>query len=116
MTTLENTENVQQALDLIIDALADVISARIVDKMQQAQKTAYTFKEVAERYSVSGDTVRRWAANGDFGPLLQLGPKKRRITAEGIRQFEASRTGPTRRDPAVPQRRRRTHRPDPGPI
>ena len=116
MNTLGDTATAQQTLNLIIDALADAVAARISDKMQQPQKTAYTVEEVAERYSVSKDSVRRWAANGDFGPLLHVSERVHLITAEGIRQFEASRTGPTRRGPAAPQCKRKARRADPGPI
>lgn len=113
---MNQTATAQQTLDLIVNALADAVAARIRDRMQQPQKTAYTVEEVAERYSVSKDSVRRWAANGDFGPLLHVSERVHLITAEGIREFEASRTGPPGQGRAQNPQKRKARRPNPGPI
>lgn len=102
-------------LDAIAEAFAQALVSRMQDKLQ-APKDAYTFDEVAERYNVSKATVRRWAASGEFGQLLNLSEKTHRITADGLRQFEEARLGPIGRWPIPEQRSRKRKRPDPGPI
>lgn len=102
-------------LDAIAEAFAQALASRLQDKLQ-SPKDAYTFDEIAERYNVSRATVRRWAANGEFGQLLNLSEKAHRITAEGLRQFEEARLGPIGRRPIPEHRSRKRKRPDPGPI
>lgn len=104
--------------DKLLDVLAELLADKLLARMGQQgrEPTAYTFEEVAERYGVSKDSIKRWAAAGDFGPLLNVSERVHLITAEGLREFEELRKGEPGwgRRPAAQTRKK--HRPNPGPI
>ena len=69
--------------------------------------------EVAQRYGVSPDTVRRWIAAGQL-PAVNVGQGQRRpryrVSAEGLKEFDAKR--PARVAPEAPRQRRRRRKVD----
>ncbi len=112
---MNQTVTSQQALTLIIDALADAVAARIADRAQE-QKEVYTFAEAAARYGVNKESIRRKVANGEFGDLVHFSERVHLITAEGIRHYDATHTGPPGEGRTRKAQRRKPRRPDPGPI
>lgn len=98
-------------LDALLDALADKLAARL----QAPPQDIWTAGDLAKRYGVSGSTIRRKMAAGEFGPLVHLGEKLHVATWEGVQAYEAAHTGPIMRL-TPPQRQARSRRDNPGPI
>lgn len=100
-------------LDALADALVEKISARMPPGGQQQ---TYTAAQLAERYGTSTASIHRMIRAGEFGETLNVGERTKLVTAEGLREFERTHTGPgyTRKERRAP--RRASSRPDPGPI
>jgi excisionase family DNA binding protein len=58
----------------------------------------YTPKQIAERYGVDEETVRRWYRNGQIGHI-KLSDKSVRISSNQLEEFEKERT--VDKDPQV---------------
>src|SRR5262249_33615575 len=69
-----------------------------------------TVEDVAQRYRVSGDKVRRWIATGEISAVntasALCGPPRWIVTQEALAAFERRRAGGP--PPKPPRRRRRT--------
>ena len=99
----------------LLDAFAELLAQRVADKL--GGKEVYTCAELAERYCVSEDIIRRQAKAGAFGELISVGTRSYRITAAGVREFERKRSGMgAGQINAAPAGKRRRTRRDPGPI
>jgi len=105
------TDSSASPLDALLDALAD----KLAERLQAPPQDIWTVGDLAKRYGVSGSTIRRKMAAGEFGSLVHLGEKLHVATWEGVQAYEASHTGPIMR--MTPQQRRaHSHRQDLGPI
>ena len=102
-------------LNDFLNALADALCDRMAAKMDASQQT-YTAAQLAERYGTSTASIHRMIRAGEFGETLNVGERTKLVTAEGLREFERTHTGPgyTRKERRAP--RRASSRPDPGPI
>lgn len=49
-----------------------------------------TVAEVAQRFSVSTDTIWRWKRNGDFPKAVRVGPGTTRWRVEDLEAYERS--------------------------
>lgn len=105
----------EQALSALLDALADALCDRLAARLEAGRQT-YTAAQLAERYGTSTANIHRLIRAGAFGETINVGERTRLVTAEGLREFERTRTGPgcTRKERRAP--RRAAGRPDPGPI
>ena len=71
----------------LTDTELQALAIKILPLLPERQeKQAYTFAEIAKSLSVSTQTVRRKAANGDFGKLLIDGEIKR-VTKSGMENY-----------------------------
>lgn len=102
-------------LNAILDYLAEALCDRMTARMDASQQT-YTAAQLAERYGTSTASIHRMIRAGEFGETLNVGERTKLVTAEGLREFERTNTGPgyTRKERRAP--RRASSRPDPGPI
>lgn len=101
-------------MDEMLDRFLDVLADKVAERMQTQLKDLYTAKELAERYSMSGATIRRKMAAGEFGELVSMGTRTRLVTRAGVQAYEAANTGvKPARNPAP--KRSIAHR-NPGPI
>lgn len=102
-------------LNAILDYLAEALCDRMAARMDASQQT-YTAAQLAERYGTSTASIHRMIRAGEFGETLNVGERTKLVTAEGLREFERTHTGPgyTRKERRAP--RRASSRPDPGPI
>lgn len=102
-------------LNAFLDALADALCDRMAARMDADQQT-YTAAQLAERYGTSTASIHRMIRAGEFGETLNVGERTKLVTAEGLREFERTHTGPgyTRKERRAP--RQASSRPDPGPI
>ena len=102
-------------LNDFLNALADALCDRLAARMDTDQQT-YTAAQLAERYGTSTASIHRMIRAGEFGETLNVGERTKLVTAEGLREFERTHTGPgyTRKERRAP--RRASSRPDPGPI
>ncbi len=108
-----------QRIDGILDAFAELLAQRVAEKLGGVTggKEVYTYDELAERYGMSKASIRRLAAAGAFGELVNVGARSHRVTAAGVRQFENSRSGGgMAAASAAPTGKRHAARRDPGPI
>ena len=103
--------------DDILNALLDYLAEKLCDRMEERlQDRKYTAAQLAERYGTSTASIHRMIRAGEFGETLNVGERTKLVTAEGLREFERTNTGPgyTRKERRAP--RRDSSRPDPGPI
>ena len=106
------TDDILKAiLDYLAEAMCDRMSARM-----DASQQKYTAAQLAERYGTSTTSIHRMIRAGEFGETINVGERTKLVTAEGLREFERTHTGPgyTRKERCAP--RRASSRPDPGPI
>lgn len=101
-------------MEELLERFADAVAEKVVQRMEK-RKDTYTVGELAERYGKSRSTIHRLMAEGAFGETIQVGERSRVVTAEGLRQFEQTRTGAGRAGKTAAPVRRRRHA-DPGPI
>lgn len=69
-----------------------IAAAIIAGLNQQPKKDVYTPQEVAEKLSMSVQTVRRRIAAGEFGKTLDDG-KMHRVTEAGLQLYMDQHTG-----------------------
>ncbi|MBQ7859219.1 MAG: helix-turn-helix domain-containing protein [Faecalibacterium sp.] len=81
--------NTRNPTDDFLNALADLVAEKVIAKLDaRPQQELYTIAELAERYGVSKDTIDRRVRDGRFGEIVRIG-SKRRITADGVRHYDA---------------------------
>lgn len=108
-----------EALLCDLDALADMIADKLLQKMEapiSRSQELYTISQLAERYTLSPDSIRRRIKEGRFGEPVLMGKRGLRITAAGVRMYEGCKTNVTQRNVHTRRRVSRTKREDPGPI
>ena len=74
-----------EALLCDLDALADMIADKLLQKMEapiSRSQELYTISQLAERYSLSPDSIRRRIKDGQFGEPVLMGKRGLRVTAE----------------------------------
>lgn len=105
----------EDIMNTFLDALADALCDRLAARMDASHQT-YTAAQLAERYGTSTASIHRMIRAGEFGETINVGERTKLVTAEGLREFEHTHTGPgyTRKERRAP--RRSGNRPDPGPI
>lgn len=107
-----------ETMNALLDALADALAERLAEKMaRDGPRDTYTAAQLAERYDMSKGSIQRLIRAGEFGPTINAGSRTHLVTAEGVRQFEATHTGPAHVGTACTYHIKRgvKHR-DPGPI
>ena len=76
-----------------LNALADLIADKLMkrlDAFAPQQQDVYTIQQLAERYHVSEDSIRRRINAGEFGAPIRFGEERGlRVSAEGIYFSEA---------------------------
>lgn len=94
------------ALPVAQEVLADCLVATNKKKPSEANTKRLTPPQVAERYGVSPDTVRRWITNGDL-PATDVGKGGRpryKVSADNLKEFDKQRVAQA--SPAKPVKRR----------
>lgn len=109
-----------EALLCDLDALADMIADKLLQKIEapiSRSQELYTISQLAERYSLSPDSIRRRIKEGQFGEPVLMGKRGLRITAAGVRMYEGCKINVTQRNIHTRRRVSRSmRREDPGPI
>lgn len=104
--------------ETILNALADLLAPKVADLLRDAQpeKELYSVADLAKRYSVSRETINRRIRAGEFGETINMGERRKMITADAVRKYDQAHLGaPYRRqDATLPHRRK--HHGDPQPI
>lgn len=81
-----------------LDALADLIADKLMkrfDGFSAPQQDVYTIQQLAERYHISEDSIRRRINAGEFGEPIHLGEERGlRISAEAVRKYDENRSKP----------------------
>lgn len=72
----------------LFDALVDVFAQRVADKING--DGLYTVDDLAARYSLSKSAIRQRINAGEFGEVVKLGSRCHRVTAAGVRRYEAA--------------------------
>ena len=95
------------ALPVAQEVLSDCLVATNKKKPSEANAKRLTPPQVAERYGVSPDTVRRWITNGDLlaTDVSKGGRPRYRVSADDLKEFDKRRVAKV--SPAKPARRRR---------
>lgn len=103
--------------ETILNALADLLAPKVADLLRdtQPEKELYSVADLAKRYSVSRETISRRIRAGEFGETINMGERRKMVTAAGVRFYDEAHLGaPYTRHDATP--RRRKHHGDPQPI
>lgn len=102
-------------MDEVVNALLDTLADKVAERLQTPRKELWSADELAERYGVTGNTIRQKMRAGEFGALVQVGERRHLVPWSGVQAYEAAHRGSFER--AKPkQGTRHTHRADPGPI
>lgn len=73
---------------LVLEALREDILPLI-----QAGKDRFTPEDIAECYGIHKDNARRMMNNGDFGEVIEITPRNKVVTLEGLLAYEEKHTG-----------------------
>ena len=76
-------------VDEMVDRLLDILADKLTERLSAGHKELYTAKELAERYGVSCATIRSKMAAGEFGELVSVGERTRRVPWA----YESTHTG-----------------------
>lgn len=105
-------------MSALLDGFAELVAAKLAERIgTQRAQIHYTVPQLAERYGLSQDAIRKRIRAGEFGETINVGSKTHRVTAEGVAVFEAMHTGPAYDAAQHPAARRQRHKhADPGRI
>lgn len=56
-------------------------------------KDRFTAEDIAERYGIHKDNARRMMNNGDFGEVINITPRNKVVTLEGLIAYENKKKG-----------------------
>ena len=81
-----------------LNALADLIADKLMKRLDASapqQQDVYTIQQLAERYHVSEDSIRRRINAGEFGAPIRFGEERGlRVSAEAVRKYDENRSRP----------------------
>lgn len=104
-------------MDEMFDKLLDALADKLTERLQAPHKDLYSANDLAERYGVTGATIRRKMAAGEFGELVEVGERTRLVPWAGVQAYEATHLGASSRKENMTRRSRKTvPRGNPGPI
>lgn len=106
------------ALTQILEAFATLLADKLSEQIATAvpQPSYYTPDDLAKRYGVTPDAIRKRIRAGEFGETINLGNRCHRVTQAGVDAFEAAHAGAAHTASPVNRPRIPRKRPDPGPI
>lgn len=71
----------------------------------QVGKDRFTPEDISKLYGTSVATARQMMNRGDFGEVINITPRNKVVTLEGLLQYEAEHTGFASGKPEVKRRR-----------
>jgi len=101
---------------MFTEAELDVLADKISYRMAAAQKGMWSAAEIAERWHVKPDFVRKRMAAGDFGELYQINSRTRLVPYAGLIAYEQARLKAPERKAAAPRPKRRAKHYEPVPL
>lgn len=103
--------------ETILNALADLLAPKVAELLRDAQpeKELYSVADLAKRYSVSRETINRRIRAGEFGETINMGERRKMVTAAGVRLYDQAHLGApyTQHEITLPRRRKRHGDPQP---
>lgn len=104
-------------MDDMFDKLLDALADKLTERLQAPHKDLYSANDLAERYGVTGTTIRRKMAAGEFGELVEVGERTRLVPWAGVQAYEAAHLGTgSGKERRAYRSRRSVPRDNPGPI
>lgn len=77
-------------------------------RLPYPQKDRFSPEDIAERYGIHKDNARRMINNGDFGAVIEITPRNKVVTLDGLLEYEARHTGFVSGKPDAKIRRKTT--------
>jgi len=103
--------------EMILSALAELLAPKVAELLSDAQpqKDLYSVADLCSRYGVSRETIGRRIRAGEFGETINVGERRRMVTAAGVRAYDEAHLGApyTRNQSTLPHRRKRHGEPQP---
>lgn len=113
----EPTVTPNSALNQLLEAFAALLADKLSEQIAAApQPRYYSPDDLAQRYGVTPDAIRKRIRAGEFGETINFGNRCRRVTQAGVDAFEAAHAGAAYTASPVNRPRSPRKRPDPGRI